>query len=61
MDMVLWVNSFPVKPNQLETQDRKLLPKINSIFAGERLNLDISSIKGESYGGYKRWVLVVDD
>ena len=28
---------------------------------GERLYVDISSIKGESYGGSKFWVLVVND
>ena len=28
---------------------------------GERLYVDISSIKGESYGGAKFWALVVDD
>ena len=29
--------------------------------AGERLYMDISSIKGENYGGLKCWALVVDD
>ena len=28
--------------------------------AGKRLHVDISSIKGERYGGSKFWVLVVD-
>ena len=28
---------------------------------GERLFLDISSVKGKSYGGSKFWILVVDD
>jgi hypothetical protein len=28
---------------------------------GERLYTDISSIKGESYGGSKFWALIVDD
>jgi transposase InsO family protein len=28
---------------------------------GERLYVDISSIRGESYGGAKYWALVVDD
>jgi hypothetical protein len=35
--------------------------KGSSITPGERLYADISSIKGESYGGSKFWVLVVDD
>jgi hypothetical protein len=35
--------------------------KGSSITPGERLYADISSIKGESYGGSKFWALVVDD
>jgi hypothetical protein len=35
--------------------------KGSSINPGERLYADISSIKGESYGGSKFWALVVDD
>ena len=35
--------------------------KGGSMTAGERLYVDISSIKGESYGGSKFWALVVDD
>ena len=35
--------------------------KGGSLTAGERLYVDISSIKGESYGGSKFWALVVDD
>ena len=35
--------------------------KGGSVIAGERLYVDISSIKGESYGGLKFWALVVDD
>jgi hypothetical protein len=35
--------------------------KGSSITPGERLYVDISSIKGESYGGLKSWALVVDD
>ena len=35
--------------------------KGGSITPGERLYVDISSIKGESYGGSKFWALVVDD
>jgi transposase InsO family protein len=35
--------------------------KGSSITPGERLYVDISSIKGESYGGSKFWALVVDD
>jgi hypothetical protein len=35
--------------------------KGSSITLGERLNADISSIKGESYGGSKFWALDVND
>jgi hypothetical protein len=35
--------------------------KGGSITPGERLYADISSIKGESYGGSKFWALVVND
>jgi hypothetical protein len=35
--------------------------KQNSTVPGERLFVDISSVKGTSFGGAKLWVLVVDD
>ena len=35
--------------------------KGGSVTSGERLYVDISSIKGESYGGSKFWSLVVND
>ena len=32
-----------------------------SVVPGERLCIDISSIKAKSYGGNKFWLLVVDE
>ena len=43
---------------------QKKLPKVTestSKIRGERLHIDISSVKYKSYGGGKHWLLVVDD
>ena len=44
--------------------NQKKLPKVTestSKVRGERLHIDISSVKYKSYGGGKHWLLVVDD
>jgi hypothetical protein len=39
----------------------KKTTETKSNLAGERLMIDISSIKGESFGGSKYWLLILDD
>jgi hypothetical protein len=53
-----------VKPAEVSKARQKNINKDwkgGSITPGERLYVDISSIKGESYGGSKFWELVVND
>jgi hypothetical protein len=35
--------------------------QVKSMVPGERLYIDISSVRASSFGGYKFWVLIVDD
>jgi hypothetical protein len=42
-------------------KDTNKISKGRSKNPGERMYIDISSIKGERFGGSKRWTLIVDD
>jgi hypothetical protein len=46
---------------QLQSHDRRIYENQKSEIPGERLFIDISSVRNESYSGSKLWLLVLDD